>query len=193
MIVITYRYSYFCKLQLCQPILLSDFPIVTAVTLSHIILYLLRSANIYNWFSFHSSRLSIHILRPCYDRSEWAGWCSRYSDWQHAGRSEDRIPVWARFSAPVQTGPGAHPPSCTTGTGSFPGVKSSRGVTLTPHSLLVPRSPTGRMAYTEPQCLYKGALYLYDRSSCLNSLRNRRANTFTYSLHASTYVPHITA
>ena len=38
----------------------------------------------------------------------------------------------ARFSAPVQTGPGAHPASCTMGTGSFPGVKSGRGVTLTP-------------------------------------------------------------
>ena len=28
----------------------------------------------------------------------------------------------SRFSAPVQTGPGAHPASCTMGTGSFPGV-----------------------------------------------------------------------
>jgi len=27
----------------------------------------------------------------------------------------------ARFSTPVQTGPGAHPASCTMGTGSFPG------------------------------------------------------------------------
>ena len=27
----------------------------------------------------------------------------------------------ARFSAPVQVGPGAHPASCTIGTGSFPG------------------------------------------------------------------------
>ena len=40
-----------------------------------------------------------------------------------AGRSGDRIPVGARFSAPVQTGPGAYPASCTMGTGSFPGVK----------------------------------------------------------------------
>jgi len=39
----------------------------------------------------------------------------------------------ARFSAPVQTGPGAHPASCTMGTRSFPGVNSGRGVTLTPH------------------------------------------------------------
>jgi len=29
----------------------------------------------------------------------------------------------ARFSAPVQTGPGAQPASCTMGTGSFPRVK----------------------------------------------------------------------
>jgi len=50
----------------------------------------------------------------------------------------DRIPVGARFSAPVQTDPVAHPASCTMGTGSFPGVKSGRGVTLTPYPLLVP-------------------------------------------------------
>jgi len=39
----------------------------------------------------------------------------------------------ARFSAPVQSGPGSHPASCTMGTGSFTGVKSGRGVTLTTH------------------------------------------------------------
>ena len=56
--------------------------------------------------------------------------------------SEDRIPVGARFSALVQTGPEAHPASCTMGTGSFPRVRCGRGVTLTPHPLLVPRSKT---------------------------------------------------
>ena len=61
-----------------------------------------------------------------------------------AGRSGDRIPVGTRFSAPVQTGNGAHPASCTMGTGSFPGVKSGHGVTLTPHPLLVPWSWRGR-------------------------------------------------
>jgi len=30
---------------------------------------------------------------------------------------------WARFSAPVQTGPGAHPVTYIIGTGLFPGVK----------------------------------------------------------------------
>jgi len=44
----------------------------------------------------------------------------------------------ARFSAPVQTGSVTHPASFTMGTGSFPGVKSGWGVTLTPHHLLVP-------------------------------------------------------
>jgi len=52
--------------------------------------------------------------------------------------------VGARFFAPVQTGPGAHPASCTMGTGSFPGVKRSWGVKLTPHPLLVPWSRKGR-------------------------------------------------
>ena len=51
------------------------------------------------------------------------GQLSRYSDSLRAGRSGDRIPVGARFSAPVQTGPGAHPASYTMGTGSLPGVK----------------------------------------------------------------------
>ena len=36
-----------------------------------------------------------------------------------AGLSGDRIPVRARFSVPVQTGPGYHPTSCTVGAGSF--------------------------------------------------------------------------
>jgi hypothetical protein len=42
---------------------------------------------------------------------------------------------WARFPAPVQTGPGAYPASCTKGTGSFPGVKRpGRGVDHPPPS-----------------------------------------------------------
>ena len=41
----------------------------------------------------------------------------------------------ARFFAPVQTGPGAHPASYTMGTGSFPGVKRpGRGVDHRPPS-----------------------------------------------------------
>jgi len=80
------------------------------------------------------------------------------------------------FSAPVQTGPGAHPAPCTMGAGSFPGVKSGRGVRLTPHPLLVSlvmkeyshtsTPPMGLTTCTEPQCLYRGALYLLKSSTC---------------------------
>jgi len=59
-------------------------------------------------------------------------------------QSGDRILVGARFSAPVQTGPGTHPASSTMGSRSFPGVKGGWGVTLTPHPLLVLWSRKGR-------------------------------------------------
>jgi hypothetical protein len=52
-----------------------------------------------------------------------------------SGRSGDRIPVTTRFSAPVQTGLGAHTPSYTMGTGSFPGLKRpGRGADPLPSS-----------------------------------------------------------
>jgi len=50
----------------------------------------------------------------------------------------DRIPVGARFSAPVQTGTGAHPASYTMGTESFTEIKRpGRGVKHPPY--LAPR------------------------------------------------------
>jgi len=56
----------------------------------------------------------------------------------------------------------SHPAFCTMGTGSFLWVKSGRGMSLSPHPLLVTWSrkstpPMGHTACTEPQCLYKGA------------------------------------
>ena len=65
----------------------------------------------------------------------------------------------------VQTGPGAHPASCTMGTASFPRVNYGRGALLTTHLLLVPRSWKSRAitltifwATTGP---VTGALQLY--------------------------------
>ena len=50
-----------------------------------------------------------------------------YSDWLRAEWYGDRIPVGARFFAPVQTGPGAHPASCTMEYRVFPGGKERLG------------------------------------------------------------------
>ena len=47
------------------------------------------------------------------------GWRSRCSDSLRAGRFGDRTPVGARLSSSVQTGPLAHPASCTMVTGSL--------------------------------------------------------------------------
>jgi len=75
---------------------------------------------------------------------------------------------WRNF--PHLSRPALGPPTHPSTRRVFPGVKSGRGVTLTPHPLLVPWSkkgysytstpPMGRTACTEPQCLYKGALCL---------------------------------
>jgi hypothetical protein len=75
----------------------------------------------------------------CVDHWKCKNTCITWK-WLRAGRSGDRIPVGARFFAHVQTGPGAHPASCTMGTGSFPGVKRpGRGADHLPPSK-VPRS-----------------------------------------------------
>jgi hypothetical protein len=86
----------------------------------------------------------LHSYMWKHQGSSGPGSVVRYSYWLRAGRSRDRIPVEARFFAPVHTGPGAHPTSCTMGAGSFPRLKSGRGVTLTPHPLLVPWSRKSR-------------------------------------------------
>jgi hypothetical protein len=80
-----------------------------------------------------------------------------FTDWLRTGRSGDRIPVGARFFAHVQTDPGAHPPSCTMDTGSFPGL-NGRGVVLTTHPLLAPRSWVSRTIPLLPLLAF-GACY----------------------------------
>ena len=88
-----------------------------------------------------------------------------------------------RFPIPVQTGPEAHPASCTMGTGSFSGVKSGRGVTLTPHPLLVPWPRKSRAIPLLPLWAVRPAqslsacttvhftFQLYSNNGCTNALQ----------------------
>ena len=78
------------------------------------------------WLVYSCQRihLTVHMKAP---RSFETPTQSNATGWTAA----DRISEWTRFSAPTQTGPRAHPASCTMGTGiwdlwyrdSFPGVK----------------------------------------------------------------------
>ena len=52
-----------------------------------------------------------------YRNRSWAGILIRYNDYPWARLSGDQIPITARFSASVQTGPGANPAACTTAPG----------------------------------------------------------------------------
>ena len=68
---------------------------------------------------------------------EWAGIVQSVERFATGWTVRGSNPGGARFSAPVQTGPGAHPASYTMGIGSFPG-ESGRGVAWTTHHHLAP-------------------------------------------------------
>jgi len=78
---------------------------------------------------------------------------------------------WARFFAPVQTGPGVHPASYTMGTVSFPGGKDwpGREADPSPPSSAVGHERVELYLYSPngPYGLYKGDLYLYKVSQFL--------------------------
>ena len=65
----------------------------------------------------------------------------------------------ASFSTPVQTGPGAHPASCTLGIGSFPGVRRpGRGVKYPPHLL---QRLKGRAIHLLPRCAFMANYFTF--------------------------------
>jgi hypothetical protein len=82
-----------------------------------------QSLSVYPRSVKQSSMYLVDIIKAA---SHGLGQRSQYSNSLQAGMFGDQIPVGVRFSAPIQTGPGANPPSCTMGTGSFPGVKAAK-------------------------------------------------------------------
>ena len=92
----------------------------------------------------------------------------------------------ARFSTPVQTGPGAHPAPCTMGTGSFLGVKSGRGVT-TPHPLLVLWSWKDRAIPLLPLWVVRPVRSLIDCTGC-TSLYSHRYCLCSYRISSYVWV-----
>ena len=85
----------------------------------------------------HSCSCSVHrscwLTKTCWYLL-WSIWILCRTLWDSVvgiatcyGLDSPGIESWwgARFSAPIQTGPGAHPASCTTDTRSFPGVKAA--------------------------------------------------------------------
>ena len=124
--------------------------------------------------------MSTENIVLCLDKNDGPGSSAGMATELRARRCGDRIPVGRDFP-PVQTCPGAHPTSCTMGTGPFPGVKYGRGVLLTTHPFLVPRSWKSRAIFlhilwatTRP---VTGTLYLtldtngheYDSSLAFNT------------------------
>jgi len=93
------------------------------------------------WWVVLSNQFSRLVVVCFVIRTSTYRWCSSVgiATELRVGRSGIKS-RWGRDFPPVQTGPGAHPASCKMGTGSFPGVKWGRGVLLTTHPLLVPRS-----------------------------------------------------
>ena len=83
-----------------------------------------------------------------------SGWYSRYSDSLRVGRSGNRIPLGTRFSAPVQSGPEAHPATYAMRTRLFPGVKAAggRGVNNPPLSVAELRLELFLCSPSVPSC-----------------------------------------
>ena len=77
----------------------------------------------YNTYYINTVSVYIILLLVFMGRDSSVGIATRYG-WTVRGSNPGG---GARFSASVQTGPGAYTVSCTMGTGSFPGIKRPGG------------------------------------------------------------------
>ena len=86
----------------------------------------------------HVAAISLYISNSAISRSWPGSSVGIAADYGMDGPGSN--PSGDKIFPPAQTGPRAHPASSKMGTGSFLGVKRGRGVLLTTHALLVPRS-----------------------------------------------------
>ena len=110
------------------------------------------------------------INRLVYSATMWAGQRSRYSGWLRAGRSGDRVPVGGDIFRTCPDRPWDPPSLLYNMYRVFPGGKERPGRDADPSPTIAvvkkgqsytSAPPMDRTACSEPQCLYKGALYLY--------------------------------
>ena len=100
----------------------------------------------------------------------WERQLSRYRDWLRAGWSSDRIPVGGEIFRTCPDRPWGPTSLLYNGYRDFPEGKERPGRDADPSPLsgavvmkgqsYTSTPPMGRTACTEPQCLYRGALYL---------------------------------
>jgi hypothetical protein len=127
------------------------------------------AGSLVRYVNMHLNLLALAGTPGCFNRLAFhrsAETAIRCSDSQCAGRSGDQIPVETRFSAPVQTGPGAHPAPYTMDTGSYPGVKR-------------PRRGVSYLTTSSAEVIHKVQLYVYPPSRPTWSILRRN---FPFSL-----------
>jgi len=106
----------------------------------------LRASLQYNWAGRTGDQISVGVRFSAPDQTIPGAHPASYTmgTGLFPGGKKAKQSRWGRGFPPIQTGPGAHTASCKMDTGSFPGVKCGRGLLLTTHPLLVPRSWNSR-------------------------------------------------
>jgi hypothetical protein len=119
------RTLFTCDMYMCRLRHIND-PVLSSLKMEGIRFF------ISNLFPFPDNICPSVLMRICQFAFNcvcirWVGpgELSRYSDSLQSGQSGDRIAVGARFSAPVQTGSGAHPAYYSRVPGLFSGGKAA--------------------------------------------------------------------
>ena len=143
------------------------------------------------WCSYFGHVFGPYFIVLCFHMC--VGWNSVVSIVNHYGLDGQGIEFWGGgFSAPVQTSPGACPASCTTGTGSFLGIKwPGHGADHPPPSKRQGQERVGLYLYSpsEPQCPVTWRTFHMCMLSFYKSLGlvTVLIPCFAYPLHSETF------